>query len=290
MCKMDKKREDDIDNVNESDDDYDESGEEEEEDEDVGKVIDVAFDARPPCDSDFHGIKRLLQQLFVKDINDELSELTTLIINQDFMGSVLKQDFGEDSDEDEESDEDDRDGVFAVSTVVNLSENQSLSCIERIRDLLSSKCTESFKEDPSRMAKLLGDASSQVGLLVTERFINIPAQVAAPSMESLKADIDKAVRKKRKFEFSHLILISKSYAARGQRDTVFYSNPEDELYTEMCDWSYTFSIANQRDGVNTGPEWDDDDGDMEALRTVMVFDASILAHLVDKLKAEIPAK
>jgi len=29
---------------------------------------------------------------------------------------------------------------------------------------------------------------------------------------------------------------------------------------------------------------------MEALRTVMVFDASVMGHLIEKLKAEVPAK
>jgi len=274
-----------------SEEEYD--SEEEEIDENVGKVIDVAFDARPPSNSDFHGIKRLLQQLFVKHINDDLSELSNLIIAQDFIGSVLKQDFGSDSDEesDDEDDDDDRDNIFAVSTVVNISENQSLSCIEKINELLTSKCEEAYKGEPSRMSKLLADPSKQVGLLISERFINIPPQVALPSYESLKADIEKAVRKKKKFDFTHLVLISKTYRSKeggAMGSEIFYSNPEEQLFSDMSDFNFTFSVAEQRDSISDG-QWDDE-GDMEALRTVMIFDASSLGHLVDKLRQEIPAK
>jgi len=274
----------------------DEEYESEEEDENVGKVIDVAFDARPPGSSDFHGIKRLLQQLFVKDISEDISELTNLIIDQDFMGSVLKQDFGTGSDEEsdeDEADEDDRDTVFAINTVINMSDHQNMSCIEKINDFLTTKCKEAFKGEPTRLGKLLSDPSKQVGLLISERFINIPPQVALPSFESLKADIEKAVRKKKKYDFSHLVLISKTYKTKGSGNgpldsDIFYSNAEEQLFCEMSDFNFTFSIAGQRDSVSDG-QWDDDE-DMEALRTVMVFDASSLGHMIEKLKQEVPAK
>ena len=56
----------------------------------------------------------------------------------------------------------------------------------------------------------------------------------------------------------------------------------------MCEFSFTYSVADQRDGLSDG-QWDDDGGDFESLRTVMVFDASALGHMVDKLQSEIPA-
>ncbi|KAK3788292.1 hypothetical protein RRG08_027025 [Elysia crispata] len=269
--------------------------EEEQIDENVGKVINVAFDARPPSDSDYHGVRRLLQQLFVKQINDELSELANLIVAQDTVGCVLKQDHDETSDEensdDSEDDDDDEDNVFAVNTVINISENQSLSCIERIISLLKTACQDNHKGDPSRMTKLLDDTSKQIGLLISERFINIPPQVALPSYKSLKSDIERAVRKKKKFNFTHLVLISKTYRAKGEGqigDDLFYSNAEEQLFSDMCEFSFTYSVADQRDGLSDG-QWDDEGGDFESLRTVMVFDASVLGHMIDKLESEIPA-
>lgn len=51
--------------------------------------IQVDFEGRNPIDSDFHGIKQLLQQLFLK-AHINLSELTDLIISQNYVGSVIK--------------------------------------------------------------------------------------------------------------------------------------------------------------------------------------------------------
>jgi len=51
--------------------------------------IQVDFEGRSPVDADFHGIKQLLQQLFLK-AHVNLSELADLIIRQNYVGSVVK--------------------------------------------------------------------------------------------------------------------------------------------------------------------------------------------------------
>lgn len=51
--------------------------------------IQVDFEGRNPVDADFHGIKQLLQQLFLK-AHINLSELADLIIGQNYVGSVVK--------------------------------------------------------------------------------------------------------------------------------------------------------------------------------------------------------
>ena len=51
--------------------------------------IQVEFEGRNPTDEDFHGIKQLLQQLFLK-AHINLSELAELIIGQSYVGSVVK--------------------------------------------------------------------------------------------------------------------------------------------------------------------------------------------------------
>ncbi|KAG8265720.1 hypothetical protein J6590_088580 [Homalodisca vitripennis] len=84
--------------------------------------IQVDFEGRNPIDSDFHGIKQLLQQLFLK-AHINLSDLTDLIISQNYVGSVVKQsDIDEDSgDEDDDTSPND---VFGITTVVNLTDKQ----------------------------------------------------------------------------------------------------------------------------------------------------------------------
>jgi protein BCP1 len=51
--------------------------------------VQVDFEGRNPTDADFHGIKQLLQQLFLK-AHVNLSELANLIIGQNYVGSVVK--------------------------------------------------------------------------------------------------------------------------------------------------------------------------------------------------------
>ena len=50
---------------------------------------------------------------------------------------------------------------------------------------------------------------------------------------NFRSDIEKAVRQKKKFDFTHLILISKSYKAKGMDSEMFYSNPEEELFKNV---------------------------------------------------------
>lgn len=79
----------------------------------------VDFEGRNPQDPDYHGIKTLLQQLFLK-AHIDLGGLTDLIISQNYVGSVVKQ-----SEEiDESDDEDSINDVFGITTVINVSDKQ----------------------------------------------------------------------------------------------------------------------------------------------------------------------
>jgi len=86
----------------------------------------VDFEGRNPIDSDFHGIKQLLNQLFLK-AHLNLSELTDVIIGQNYVGSVIKQAYDEEVEgsEDEEDDAADSENqVFGITTVLNLTDKQ----------------------------------------------------------------------------------------------------------------------------------------------------------------------
>lgn len=68
------------------------SDEEMGEDEELGendREIQVDFEGQSPIEEDFHGIKSLLHQLFLK-AHIDLSGLTELIIKQNYIGSILR--------------------------------------------------------------------------------------------------------------------------------------------------------------------------------------------------------
>ena len=71
----------------EEEDDSDE--EEDEENEVVNEEVNIEFEAYSISDNDYDGIKKLLQQLFLKaPVNT--AELTDLLIQQNHIGSVIK--------------------------------------------------------------------------------------------------------------------------------------------------------------------------------------------------------
>lgn len=77
-----------------SDEDDDEKSQDEEmgEEEQLGendREIQVEFAGQSPIAEDFHGIKSLLHQLFLK-AHINLSGMTELIIQQNYIGSILQ--------------------------------------------------------------------------------------------------------------------------------------------------------------------------------------------------------
>ena len=81
----------------------------------------VEFEARAPDEDDFHGIKLLVKQLFLRSAAVNVSKVTETILNQRYIGSVIKT---VQPDEDEEDDLADDDHIYAISTVLNLAEKQ----------------------------------------------------------------------------------------------------------------------------------------------------------------------
>lgn len=86
----------DDEDMNGDSDESDVSDEEEEmdevEDEQLGendREVQIEFEGQPPIKADFHGIKNLLHQLFLK-AHINLSALADLIIEQNHIGSILR--------------------------------------------------------------------------------------------------------------------------------------------------------------------------------------------------------
>lgn len=85
------------------------------------KEIQADFEGRNPEAQDFHGIKQLLKQLFLK-AHIDLSQMSDLLIQQTGVGSVLKQSFNDDDDSDDEMA--DASDVYGITSVVNLTSHK----------------------------------------------------------------------------------------------------------------------------------------------------------------------
>nr|KAG5709377.1 hypothetical protein BaRGS_029226 [Batillaria attramentaria] len=209
--------------------------------------------------------------LFLKtSIN--LSEMTDLIISQNYVGSVIKQVGVDEDDDDDAMDDDSDDTVFGLVTAINLTDKKEKECVKQLVSLVTTQCQEAAPELSGNLTEILHHDT--VGLLLNERFINIPPQITVPAFQSLRSDMEKACRKNMPFTFSFFLMLCKTYRYKAKpkpgQPELFFSNPEEELISDMSDLSATWSVATERDGVSDG-RWDMDD--MEATRTLLLFQA-----------------
>ncbi|XP_015597237.1 protein BCCIP homolog isoform X2 [Cephus cinctus] len=266
--------------------------------EDLGMEIQVDFEGRNPQDPDYHGIKTLLQQLFLKAHLD-LGGLTDLIISQNYVGSVVKQSDDEDASDDEDDDNND---VFGITTVVNISDRQNVPCIQQLRDLLRQLASEHATDTVNTMIKnVLENDSAPLGLLINERFVNIPAQISVPLLENLVSEMKRATVKKMPFNFSYYILICKVYKQAKKQSNkkskskrknaleepeILWSNPEEEIFAEEATFSFEFSVEKDTDSGLSGT-WSENDDEMIPYRRVLLFESSKLQPIIDKIKNQL---
>ncbi|KAI9821844.1 MAG: Mss4p nuclear export [Pycnora praestabilis] len=191
------------------------------------------FDPQP--EHDFHGLKTLLRQLFDVDSQlFDLSALTDLILSQPLLGSTVKVD-GNETD------------PYAFLTVLNLHAHKDTKVIQDLTTYLSQK--SATNPSLSQVATLFSASSSnsQVGLILTDRLINIPSEVVPPMYNMLLEEISWALEENEPYTFSHYLILSKTYtevaskldekesrpqkkSKKGQSEQeIFYFHPEDEV-------------------------------------------------------------
>ncbi|KAH8704412.1 p21-C-terminal region-binding protein-domain-containing protein [Phaeosphaeriaceae sp. PMI808] len=185
------------------------------------------FDPQPAID--FHGLKTLLRQLF--DVDSQLfnlSELTDLILSQPTLGSTVKVD-GNETD------------PYAFLTVLNLTTHKDNKTIQALTTYLT-------KKSPSlpALTPLLSSPTTQIGLILTERFINMPHETIPPMYTMLVEEIAWAIQESEPYNFTHYLVLSKTYTEiqsqlpsgdvprkkkqKGGADgETFYFHPEDEV-------------------------------------------------------------
>ncbi|KAF2164973.1 hypothetical protein M409DRAFT_67654 [Zasmidium cellare ATCC 36951] len=212
-------------------------GEEDSSDEDIDLLnVDFEwFDPQPAVD--FHGLKTLLRQLL--DVDNQLfdlSELADMILAQPLLGSTVKCE-GNESD------------PYAFLTVLNMHSHREKNVIKQLTNYILSRSKASNDDGNlhEQLQKLLSpDSDAQVGLILNERFINMPHQIVPPMYNMLLEEIQWALQDKEPYQFSHYLVISKTYtevaskldaeenppskkSKAGAKPEVFYFHPEDEV-------------------------------------------------------------
>ncbi|XP_003277825.1 BRCA2 and CDKN1A-interacting protein isoform X1 [Nomascus leucogenys] len=285
----DDEEEDEVEDEDEDDDDSDE--EEDEEDEVIDEEVNIEFEAYSLSDNDYDGIKKLLQQLFLKaPVNT--AELTDLLIQQNHIGSVIKQtDVSEDSDDDVDEDE-----IFGFISLLNLTERKGTQCAEQIQELILSFCEKNCEKSMvEQLDKFLNDTTKPVGLLLSERFINIPPQIALPMYQQLQKELAEAHRTNKPCGKCYFyLLISKTFMEAGKNNSkkkpsnkkkaaLMFANAEEEFFYEKAILKFNYSVQEESDTC-LGGKWSFDDVPMTPLRTVMLIPGDKINEIMDKLK------
>ncbi|XP_028286643.1 protein BCCIP homolog [Parambassis ranga] len=280
-------------NPEDSDNSSEESPDSEEEDseaseEEINEEVVVDFEAHNISHNDFNGIKKLLQQLFLK-AHVNTSEMTDIIIQQNHIGSVIKQ-----AEVPEDSDDDDPDEVFGFITMLNLTERKGVQCVEEVKELIVDQCEKNAGHSVTeQLEQIFNDTSKPVGLLMSERFINVPPQIALPLHKQLQEEIGEAQRTNKPSGRCHYCLIisktckeaTKSIPARGgtPKEEYMFVNAEEEFFYEQAILKFHYSVQDEADSCLSG-RWSFDDVPMKPFRTVMLIPADRMPVIMDKLK------
>ena len=192
-----------------------------------------------------------MRQLF--DVDNQLfdlSALTDLILSQPLLGSTVKVE-GNESD------------PYAFLTVLNLKEHKDKPVIAALLEYLQEKASSPNQLEP--LKKLLQQYShASIGLLLTERMINLPVEIIPPMYKMLLEEIQWAKEENEPYEFSHYLILSKTYRevvstldaeiggskkkkkqkmGAGADTSAFLFHPEDEVLQRyaMCFGDFDYS-------------------------------------------------
>lgn len=209
-------------------------------------VVQADFAFFDPKPSDFHGVKTLLQN-YLDNKQWDLSGFVDLILGQPTVGTVVKV----------EGDEDD--GVFSVVTALNLQRYKEHKCIMEFKEFLLKACQD--KDVIGDLRSLLGEQAQHVGLLVSQRVVNLPPQLLPPLYDALFDEVSWATEDepteelRSSFCFKSYLLFSKIYKHKNgnQRknvsndsdEAIIYVKPEDEIFHRISLWSFIFPLHAQ---------------------------------------------
>ncbi|KAF8461422.1 p21-C-terminal region-binding protein-domain-containing protein [Kalaharituber pfeilii] len=160
------------------------------------------FDPQPA--HDFHGLRVLLRQLFDADSSlFDLSSLTDLILSQPLVGTTIKLD-GNESD------------PVAFLTVLNANLHSiSSPAFKTLIDYLLEK-SKTTPELHDAIHKYLAASSDGIkpgglGLILTERLINLPTEIVPPMYKMILEEIQWALEDKEPYDFGAFLIVSKTY-------------------------------------------------------------------------------
>ncbi|KAK9292625.1 hypothetical protein L1049_020600 [Liquidambar formosana] len=137
---------------------------------------------------------------------------------------------------------------------------QDHKCFTELKEFLLKVCQEKDLIDDLRL--LLGEQAHNVGLLVSQRVLNLPPQLLPPLYDALFDEVswateDEPTEELRKsFCFKFYVLVSRIYKHKNadqkkgpsivSDEAIIYIKPEDEIFRKLSTWSFSFPLHTQQ--------------------------------------------
>lgn len=207
--------------------------------EDFEDIVNVDFDFFDIVDNDFLSIKSLLRQLFGLDsVHFNLSALSQLIVDSK-LGTTIKAD-------DEEYND-----ALALSSITDFSLTEGETA--KLYEYYTQRANAAMSNNVAGAAELLRAlrkiqaSNSKVGMLISERFLNMPFEVVPPLYQLLVQEYAA-----RGLQYDYILLPTREYSERASSldnngtsstsvvdEELFPFHPEDPVIGEL-------SIAHAR--------------------------------------------
>lgn len=197
---------------------------------------------------DFHGTKSLLRQLLDVDASlFNISALADLILSQPTIGSTVKVE-GKATD------------PYAMLTALNTFEHREK---EPMKEMLKYIVEKAQTNDALSAVPELINSGKHVGLVFSERLINMPSEIGPPLYTMLIDEVEAAVEDKEPYEFTHYLIISRIYKETAstldvedrkrkkakEEPATFYFHPEDEVLQKHAEAYGSFKYTKEDDAV-----------------------------------------
>lgn len=198
-----------------------------------------------------------------------------MISQSEKLGSVIKVDQNEES--------------YGFISVINMQTHQDMEFVKQIKQYLLSKAQG---EQKTQLQQLFENSNQSLGLIVNERMINIPPQLAPPLHKQLFDEINRSVKEdkgqnptsKPPFEFDNYLVITSCFLEKGKKgnskkgkgnaEDIYYVKPEDAVYAQEASLSFKFQVPN----TSGDPSW-------KSMKAVLVVPHSKIETVLEKMNS-----
>lgn len=154
---------------------------------------------------------------------------------------------------------------YGILTVLNLHRTAGMEATRQIVRFLLSRITH--KAQKQQLKQLL-ESKSPLGLLLNERVINVPAQIAPPLHMGFWEELEEAAQlevangsRALYFDFEHYVMITtvleviagdapgpRGKQSRGADRSIEYLKPEDEVYCRNSTFAFSYPVTGTKHG------------------------------------------